>query len=432
MRKLLLATAASLSTLLAAGAANAQALKPVAAGTIQVHINGYFQFMLGDVGGNGMSGGSGATAFKNSPTGTIGDFRLYPGFDGKTINNVEYGVQVELRTTTSNANGAGVNNNTTSANGTNSIYIRRAYGYIGATQYGYVRLGQTDGAFGLLQQGVIEQFGDGGQWTLDGGLDQLLPSGAPAQFIYADQGALYTTDKIVYISPAIVEPVLGGKFSAIVSYEPNSNGLREGTATISGNLSELNDAIVGGSTTRRRNTFDGMVGYNVKVGTFATKVSAGYLEGQPMGDIGTPQPVAPLSVWQVGAQTTDTGVFTDTDTITVGANIKGGAVADKYALRVRGGRNALAYIVGADYTNGPWVGGASFFDSQTAAGAGTHGNTGGKTLSEYGVAVGGNYIVAKQLSLFVQYLYGHKHAFNISPNFNNQAQAIAIGATFKW
>jgi predicted porin len=137
-------------------------------------------------------------------------------------------------------------------------------------------------------------------------------------------------------------------------------------------------------------------------------------------------------VWQVGGQTAYTGLFSDTDVATFGANIKGGAVADKYAFRVRGGRNALAYIVGGTYTTGPYVVGASFFDSQTAAGPGKNGNTAGKTLSEYGVAVGANYIVAKPLSLFIQYMYGHRHAYNIAPQGNNQAQGVAMGATFKW
>jgi hypothetical protein len=422
-------------TSMAVGTAYAQSLVPVAPGTVRAHLNGYLQFSFADVGGNGMSGGSvsAGTFFKNNSLGTIGDVRIYPGFDGMTVNNVAYGVQIELRTTTSNANGSGVNKDSTSTNGTNSLYIRRAYGYLGTTEVGYVRFGQTDGAFTLLQYGVIEQFGDSkDQWPGDGGPGNLLPSGAPNQYIYADQGALYTTDKIVYISPAVSEPVLGGKFNAIVSYEPNSNGIKEGVATVSGPLSELNDAIPGGSSTRRQNTWDGMIGYSVKMGSFASKIAGGYLSAQPLGDTTGAQPVAPMGVWQFGGQTTDTGVFTDSDTLTLGANIKGGSVADKYAFRVRGGRNGLAYIVGGDYTNGPYVIGTSFFDSQTAAAAGRNGNTAGKTLDEYGLDVGANYIVAKPLSLFIQYLYGHRHAFNIAPGTNSQAQAIALGATFRW
>jgi hypothetical protein len=170
MRKLLLATAASLSTLLAAGTANAQSLKPVAPGTVLIHLNGYLQFDFAGVGGNGMSGGSAATGstvalFKNGTIGETGDIRLYPGFDGMTVNGIAYGAQIELRTATTNANGAGVNSNGTSTNGVGSLYVRRAYGYIGTTDAGYVRFGQGDGAFELLQRGVIETFGDGSQWT---------------------------------------------------------------------------------------------------------------------------------------------------------------------------------------------------------------------------------------------------------------------------
>ncbi len=434
MRKLLLATAASLSTLLAAVPAHAQSLVPVAPGTIRVHLNGYLQFMLGTVGGNGMSGGSysAGTAWKNNSVGTIGDVRIYPGFDGMTVNNIAYGVQIELRTATSNANGSGVNSNGTSTNGVDSFYVRRAYGYVGTEQYGYVRAGQGDGAFELLQTGVVEQFGDGGQWTQDGGLVNLLPSGRPGQFIYADQGALYATDKIVYISPAWVDPVIGGKLSAAGSYEPNSNGIKEGDASISSAYSLLNNAVPGGSATRRQNTFDGMVKYAVKLGTFANAFSGGYLSSNPLGNTTGQQAYAPMGVWQFGAMTTYKGLFTDTDAVTVGANIKGGSVADGYAFRVRGGRNALAYIVGGYYTTGPWVVGTSFFDSQTAAGAGKNGVTAGKTLSEYGVSVGGNYILAKQFSLFAQYMYGHKHAYNISPGTNGQAQGFAAGFTAKW
>jgi len=217
-----------------------------------------------------------------------------------------------------------------------------------------------------------------------------------------------------------------------VSYEPNSNGLKEGAGTIAGDVSQLNSAVAGGSGTRRLNTLDGMIGYSVKMGRFATKICTGYLASSPMGNLTGTQEYAPMGVWQVGAQTTYTGVFTDADTVTIGANIKGGSVVDGYDFRVRGGRNALAYIIGGDYTNARYVIGASFFDSQTAAGAGTDGDTAGKTLDEYGIAVGGNYIVAKPLSLYLQYEYGHKHAYNIAPQTSGQAQGIAAGATFKW
>lgn len=446
MRKLLLATAASLSTLLAGGAAQAQALKPVAPGTIQIHLNGYLQFSIGDIGGNGMSGGTvaAATAFKVNPIATTGDIRLYPGFDGMTVGGLSYGAQIELRTATTNANGSGVGSTTTSTNGVSGLYVRRAYGYLGTSTYGYVRFGQGDGAFELLQRGVIETFGDGSQWTGDGTVVTMLPSAAPTQFVYADQGALYTTNKIVYITPALAENVLGGKFDAAMSFEPTSNGIKEGDATVS-SIYGQDTSIYGGSPKLRRNTFDGVLDYGVKLDGFTTKASVGYLSSTPVGNLSGAQKYSPMNVWQAGVQTSYTGLFTGDDTIIVGANVKGGSVTDKYGFKLKGGRNALAYIVGGAYTNGPYVLGASFFDSQEnngsigAAGKGDEGHT----LSEYGVAVGANYIVAKPLSLFVQYLYGNVHGAVATqtsttsgpgafPHGNGHVQAIALGATFKW
>ncbi len=237
--------------------------------------------------------------------------------------------------------------------------------------------------------------------------------------------------------------MLGGKFDAAISFEPTSNGIKEGDATVSSTLGQTT-SIAGGSAKLRRNTFDGVADYTVKLGSFASKASVGYLSSTPVGNLTGAQALSPMNVWQVGAQTTYTGLFTGDDTITVGANAKGGSVTDKYGFKPKGGRDALAYIVGAAYTTGPYVLGASFFDSQEsngkvgAAGKGIEGHT----LSEYGVAVGANYIVAKPLSLFVQYLYGNVHGAaptattaagpGAFPHGNGHVQAIALGATFKW
>jgi hypothetical protein len=432
MRKLLLASAASMGALLVAtSGAMAQPATPVAPGTVAVHLNGYLQFAIGDVGGTGMSGPGTKTnggAYKLSPVGTIGDVRLYPGIDGMSDNGIAYGAQIELRTTTSNATGKGVNNNSTTGAGVNTIYVRRAYGYIGTTAFGYVRYGQTDGAFTLLQRGVIEAFGDGAQWNAEGGPVNLLPSpGAPSSFIYADQGALYTTDKLVYISPAVSEPVLDGQFSAAISYEPNSNGIKEGYANQSTIYSAQASSIAGGSPFRRRNTFDGMVNYGVDLGGFATQASVGYLASSPLGNLTGAQQYTSMDVFQAGAQTTYGG-------LTLGANLKTGSVEDGYAFKPKGGRNGLDYIVGATYAIGPYSVGASYFNSQTSGTwSATNGNA--RTLSEYGVATAVNYAVAKPVSLFVEYMYGHRHQPgnpNLNTKGNAQAQVVAAGATVKW
>jgi hypothetical protein len=457
MRKVLLATVASMSALVAAaGTASAQPVKPVAPATIVVHFNGFFQAGLDDVGStyNNVAGS------KISPVTTNGDLRLYPGFDAMTADGLGYGVQVELRDAFFSG-GKGVAT-TSGSTGNGSLYVRRAYGYIGTPDYGYVRIGQTDGGFTLMQTGVVEQFGDGVQFAnTDSAPLYTVPTKAvPGEFIYADQGALYTTDKVVLISPAVDEPYLGGKLSAIASYEPNSNGLKQGygsygaTAATAGDAASNSTPIYANfNAAARRNTFDFMAKYVVKLGGFSNQIAAGLLDGQPLRYTGTEAGAGSISkynatrldqlqVFQVGAQTTYKGLFTDSDAVTLGANIKWGQTLDGYAPKPVGTRNALAYIVGGNYVIGPYVIGASFWDSQSA-GTYVPGNTvhEGRSLSEYGVSVGGNYVINKNLSLYAQYMYGHSHQVNgFTRAFDNKANAqnttqmnlVSAGATMKW
>ena len=191
--------------------------------------------------------------------------RLYPGFDAQTANGISYGVFSEIRTGYSDAgvgeNGKPIITTSSSSSTLSSLYVKRAYGYIGTPTYGYVRFGQGDSAFTLLQAGVVEAFGDGGQWTLEGGQALMFPSNSvPAggnQFIYADQSAVYATDKVVYVSPALYG------VSVVAGYEPNSNGLKEGynndiaASSTSANLSS--SPVPGDIGKRRKNTADGGV-----------------------------------------------------------------------------------------------------------------------------------------------------------------------------
>ena len=122
------------------------------------------------------------------------------------------------------------------------------------------------------------------------------PSRQPGEFAYADQGALYTTDKVMYISPAVAEPYLGGNFSAMASYEPNSNGIKEGYANCATAASGSTCAALSSTSTAgnfnakaRQNTFDVAGQYALKMNGFNSKVSAGFLDGSPMRYTGAPR-----------------------------------------------------------------------------------------------------------------------------------------------
>jgi hypothetical protein len=456
MRKLLLASVATLgATLAMSGGAKAQPVKPVAPGTMVVHVNGYFQFEFGTEGSSFNTVTNATGTYKVNPVTTIGDLRLYPGFEAQTADGLWYGVFSEIRTGYSNA-GVGQNGKptttttatgatfTTTSSSLSTLYVKRAYGYLGTPTYGYVRFGQGDSAFSLLQSGVVEAFGDGGQWTLEGGEALMFPSNSvPAggnQFIYADQTAVYATDKIVYVSPAFAG------ISGIVGYEPNSNGIKQGyladtgASSTSANLSS--SPVPGDIGTRRKNTVDAGVQYLETINGFKIKASGIILHGAPIAYTGARAALtaAPyggydsLNVYQLGGQVTFAG-------LTLGANLKGGQVEDGYAFKPKGGRDALAYIIGASYVVGPYVVGASYFNSQSNGAYVPGGKVIARTLSEYGVAVGANYVISPNLSLFTQYEYGHRHqpgnAYGVTRvpanlHGNAQGQAIAIGATLKW
>jgi hypothetical protein len=375
MRKLLLASAASMGAILAtAGGAAAQPAKPVAPGTIVVHLNGYLEFGIGDIGStfNTYEGD------KISPVATEGDARLYAGVDAQTLSGIEYGAQIETRITTSNAAKAV-------------------------------------------------------------GIENTVPSNAvPGQFIFADTGNLYATSKLVYLTPTIAG------LSGAVSYEPNSDGLKEGyanNATASSTSAALSSSTSAADLgTRRKNMVDADIVYTIKSMGVLTKVGGGLLHAATVGYDGlTPLTAAQkfdeLNVYQAGAQTSFAG-------LTLGANIKGGQTLDSYSFKVRGTRNAFAYIIGSTYVVGPYVVGGYFFDNQTA-GNYTPGKKEARTLTEQGVAVGGNYVIDKDMSLWTQYLYGTRHQPGnsaLTPNDtaagiakgDANMQAVAVGATLKW
>jgi hypothetical protein len=472
MRKLLLASAAAVgATYAMTGGAMAQPVKPVAPGTLLVHVNGYIQFEIADFGSTDNKSTTTAGTFKLNPITTNGDVRIYPGFDAQTVDGLEYGAQIELRTAKSDA-AQGANQTTgassSAVSGLDGLYVKRAYGYVGMDDSGFVRLGQTDSAFTLDQTGVVEAFGDGAQFNTDGGVGALLPTDTAVtgsnNFIYADTSNLYATDKVVYLSPAIAG------LSAGIGYEPNSNGIKEGygncatassvSATPASTCADVSSSpLAGDQGKRRRNTIDAALEYVIKANGFATKASAGLIYGAPISYDGPRVTTAGsalvhgydnLEVYEFGAQTTFAG-------LTVGANIKGGQVEDGYSFKPKGARDAFAYILGASYVFGPYVVGASYFDSQTAGayipGAtytlGGRARALGKTLNEYGIAVGGNYVISPHLSLFAQYMYDHRHQIgNAGLDVSNtttaattaaetakgtaEANVIAAGATFKW
>ena len=405
--------------------ARAQPAMPPAPGSFSAHLHGYFQFSLGGFGSSLNETGAGL-----GPVLAVPELHLRPGIDAMSGNNIAYGARAELLSPYSSQGGGKTGKTGASASSVRAIALNRAYGYIGTASLGTLRLGQTDSAFTLLQTGVIEAFGDGGQWTLQGGAAAALPRGAApvSTIIYADQPALYATPKLVYLSPDF------NGVSFVAGFEPNANGIKQGYAPGAAGTpvspAAYPPAQPGNAGYRRKNTVDAAVRYRQTTDALFYKLSIGVLHGTPAQNpaAGLHLSYNPLNVYQAGAQVSYAG-------LTLGANIKAGQVEDGYALQPKGARDALSYILGATYQIGPVILGGSYFNAQTA-GAYFPGNTGhvARTLSEYGAAVGGNYIFNDHLSLFTQYMYGHRHQPGNPEltNGNAQVQLIMTGAAYSW
>jgi len=107
------------------------------------------------------------------------------------------------------------------------------------------------------------------------------------------------------------------------------------------------------------------------------------------------------------------------------------------ALQPKGGVNANAWLVGAQYATGPLTVGASYYVYQSQ---GSPLTVGIAQRVERGLAIGGNYTLAPGLVMYLSYLYGTRHQgdFNFATGttgaaFNDvKTQLIGLGTVVKW
>jgi hypothetical protein len=453
MRKFLLGSVAALGMMAgASGAAHAQAVKPVAPGSLVVHLNGLLTYQLDAIGSSVNTFGGN----KLNPIANTGFVRLYPGFDAMTNDGFEYGVAAEIRDEYTNAGQGQYENGTSSTtvtstglpssttvvnNGAEALIVRRAYAYLGTKQAGIVRIGQGDSPWTLMQDGVFENFGDGNMWNSDGGIGSTVPGAAHPTWLFSDNGALYTTMKIVYLSPSF------GGVNFGVGYEPNSNGFKEGLANCAVaalTCEALASAPGGVGNARRKNTVDAMIQYTATMMGFGVKMSGGYITAAPIGNSGGVLTgttyrgnYKTLGIATIGGQISYAGFM-------LGANAKDGQVNNGYTFLLPGQRRAIDWLVSAEYTMGPALIGAYYFNNQSAGAHSEFTPTVGRTEQDNGVAIGADYAVTPNLGLFVTYIYGQRkqYGFNFATGATTGAaalaynrvhsQAIGAGASLKW
>jgi outer membrane protein OmpU len=410
MRKILLASAAALTAGLGlAGAAQAQVSNPVmtgkiAPGTVVVRLDGRVSWFAGVSGFSGQS--VAGTKYSGASFGSY--VRLYPGFDGVAANGLQYGAQSEIR------------ENLGSTAGTETLYVLRAFGYLGLPQAGLARFGQQEGALYLFDTGRFESgtdaFDDGG-WNGDI-QNWFVNSSARPVYPFTWSNSTRTTDKFDYISP-----VFSG-FSFGASFEPNQ--------TTEGDTVPVTSQP--GGADLRRNTYELGIRYKQNLGPIGLNVSGGYMGAGAVSSStgkGGIEPYQELSVGSAGAELTYAG-------FTFGGNTKFGNMNGQFEPNPTGASNAIGWLAGAVYTIGQLTVGGSYFDYQST------GDYSAPTLEgqrrETGAAAGVTYILVPGVKLFASYLYGTRHQgdFNFitskvgSANNNMQAQVFALGSWIYW
>ncbi len=425
---------------------------------------------------------SGTATNKQANYGFTEYTRLYPGFDGLTADGIKYGASIEIRQDNTIAPGggsAGTVSGVDPARG--QLYIRREWGYVGTKDLGVLRFGTIDDVSSLYLTGVLENFNDGG-WN--GDVRYGLATNAQLRWPFPDDSSAYTTNKIVYLSPAI------GSFDFGVSFEPSSAGenINDGNCafantsntvgtspiTVPAGISSivgcdrLESTTVAAESGRRRNTIDILLRYrhifNNGIGLAAT---VSYTGGGHVNYIGPyyvksgsgyvrPVTYNGLSIGDVGIQATYAGFL-------VGANYQFGRFSNalasgfgqSYSLQPVGGKPADAWSAGAAYEFGPVILGTSWVstDSQGAFSY-SAGNTPAESVvtpglgqrHEEGLNAGGTLKVAPGLGVFLTYLWDERKqsgydfqssaivAGTSDPSAGNKihAQALTLGTSLTW
>lgn len=434
-------------------------------GTVVIHINGRVNTELNgawtslDKGSFPAVTSLGSTLvpagnYKLQPTSISTYARIYTGVDGMAANGLRYGGAIEIR---ENFTGQTSSTSSTGASGYSSsetLYVRRAFAYVAADNFGILRAGQADGLIGLYDANITTfQFLP--TTNLDGGdLQVVMPANASVPWAFlSGAGAEYGNNKLVYMSPQFGGVDIG------LQWAPNtSNGFGTGAGTTYNTVAGC--AVAGSGC-------PGLSSSTVAVdGSRSINQTAAGVRYQ--GALG-PLAVLAYGVYEFSGHTNYTGPFIATGSaaqrassggtgrydglsfgnagiavtyagLTVGGNWIGGAVNGQAALRPTGGVGTQGWLVGALYKKGPLSVGASFesVDSQGAVQL-----TGISQRHEIGVDAGISYTIAPGLVGWVEYIYQQRHqgGFNFasgsatsSPGaFNDvRSQGLELGTSVFW
>ena len=418
-----------------------------APGSITVRLNGRFRFYGGYFDDQQFN----TAGNKQADYGFFEYTRLYPGFDGVAANGLKYGASLEIRQDNSVAPGGGVNGSISAASrSSGTLALRREFGYLGTDLLGTLRFGATDNPSSLYLTGTVENF-DAGGWN--GDIPAWLAGNAQLTWPFSDVGNMYTTSKIVYLSPQ----VYGFDFGA--SYEPNTSadtgdggegncGVAGATAGVNGGAlygtgagvgcDRLSSTTVAGETQRRRNTTDLLLRYRGTFGPVGVALTGSYIQSGSIQNASTP----PTGTIYNGLNLFDTGAAVTYGGLSLQGNFQRGRYNGQWSLDAKHAADGVAWIAGASYTVGPLIIGASWID-YVSQGDNTLINV--SQRREQGAAAGATYSLAPGIAIFLSYLWDQRKqsGFNFitgadtaatggTANNRVRAQALAIGTGLSW
>ena len=395
---------------------------------------------------NKAAGNTVAGARKLSPVQLLEYMRIYPGVDAMAANGLRYGAAIELRQNYAAAGQAETLTNGGTGNTSNqTVYVRRAFAYIAADQFGIVRLGEMDGLIGTYDEGgaTTGVFLSPSGTIVGGNLEAALPGNATMlPYFAAQSGNEYGNTKIVYLSPSFygfdfgvqyapnpfngyqAEPIDGSCPSAAGTGCPN---VASSTTPLSGSVVQNQYAV--GARYQGKLGPAAVLAYAVYMGSghtnytgapIATGVGTGTLSGK----------FDNLSLGMFGANVTMDG-------LSVFGNIMTGQFNGILAAKPDGAPDATGFGAGLKYAFGPYTIGAVYsqFDSQ-----GAWNLTGVSQRHEWVFSPAATYSPAPGLTFYLDYVYSQRHQgdFNFATNavgtaYNNvTSQGVMFGTVVKW
>ena len=407
--------------------------------------------------------------YKLNPIGMDSFLRLYPGIDGMATNGLRYGAGVEVRenfeggnsfsvsstsvsTTTpvgvlttlpSGSATSGTNASASGVSSSQTLFVRRAFAYIGSDQTGIIRLGQQDGLIGIYDATGIFTFGS---W--DGGIGSILNSGVqavtPNQYLISwawlsNNGVEYGDNKIVYLSPSFAGVDFG------LEYGPNQGNSFSNSATSSPyqvgpcNVASANCINVTSGTDESRwiNRFGVGVRFiedfaGIHLQGYGDYTVSGHAQNEAAKQAG-PVASAPVGGFAAGSGALkydgqnffNGGLAATYMGFTIAGDYTHGRLNGSNALDPSGGVPMNAELGTASYAYGPLSAGfvVGIVDSQGSAQL-----TNTSQRHEIAVAVGGAYRIAPGLNLCLEYQYVMRHQGDFNFNTNGVGSAASAGA----